>query len=58
MKLRVKQDYQELRRNSYPDIRDQLDALWKGGAEAEAMRQKVVAVKGKYKKPPSNGGQS
>lgn len=51
MKLKVKQNYAELRRKEYPDIRDQLDALWKGGAELEAMRQKIVGVKEKFKKP-------
>lgn len=55
MKLRVKQDYQALRRDAYPDIREQLDALWKGGKDAEEMRQKVQAVKARYPKPP--GGQ-
>jgi hypothetical protein len=35
----------------YPPIGDQLDALWKGGAEAEAMLAKVQAVKAKYPKP-------
>ena len=34
----------------YPSIGDQLDALWKGGAEAEAMLAKVQAVKQKYPK--------
>jgi hypothetical protein len=34
----------------YPPIGDQLDALWKGGAEAEAMLAKVQAVKDKYPK--------
>ena len=34
----------------YPPIGDQLDALWKGGAEAEAMLAKVQAVKNKYPK--------
>jgi len=34
----------------YPSIGDQLDALWKGGAEAEAMLAKVQAVKNKYPK--------
>ena len=34
----------------YPPIGDQLDALWKGGAEAEAMLAKVQAVKQKYPK--------
>ncbi len=51
MKLRVKQDYAELRRNEYPELRDQLDALWKGGVDLEAMRDKVLQVKQKYAKP-------
>lgn len=53
MKLRVKQDYQELRKAAYPDIRDQLDALWKGGKDAEDMRQRVQAVKTRFPKPPA-----
>lgn len=51
MKLRVKQDYAELRRSEYPELRDQLDALWKGGVDLEAMRYKVLQVKQKYAKP-------
>lgn len=38
------------RATEYPPIGDQLDALWKGGAEAEAMLAKVQAVKAKYPK--------
>ena len=38
------------RLKEYPSIGDQLDALWKGGAEAEAMLAKVQAVKQKYPK--------
>lgn len=38
------------RAQEYPAIGDQLDALWKGGAEAEAMLTKVQAVKAKYPK--------
>lgn len=52
MKHKVKQDYAELRRNEYPDLRDQLDALWKGGADLEAMREKILGVKTRYPKPP------
>lgn len=52
MKFKVKQDYAELRRKAYPSIQDQLDALWKGGKDAEDMRQKVQAVKDKFPKPP------
>lgn len=54
MKLKVKQDYAELRRNEYPDLRDQLDALWKGGQALEAMRERVLEVKRKY--PKQSGG--
>jgi len=43
-------EYQRQRLVEYPPIGDQLDALWKGGAEAEAMLAKVQAVKAKYPK--------
>jgi hypothetical protein len=59
VKFKVKQDYAELRRNDYPDIRDQLDALWKGGEALEAMRQQVLEVKARYpkqaRKPDAQG---
>jgi hypothetical protein len=42
--------YKYARAAEYPPIGDQLDALWKGGAEAEAMLSKVQAVKAKYPK--------
>jgi hypothetical protein len=42
--------YKAKRAAEYPPIGDQLDALWKGGAEAEAMLAKVQAVKAKYPK--------
>ena len=42
--------YKIARAREYPPIGDQLDALWKGGAEAEAMLAKVQAVKQKYPK--------
>ena len=38
------------RASEYPPIGDQLDALWKGGAEAEAMLAKIQAVKQKFPK--------
>jgi hypothetical protein len=43
--------YQAQRRPEYPSIEDQLDALWKGGQDAEDMKAKVQAVKTKYPKP-------
>lgn len=42
--------YAEKRRLEYPPIGDQLDALWKGGEEAEAMLAKIQAVKAKHPK--------
>lgn len=42
--------YAEKRRLEYPPIGDQLDALWKGGAEAQAMLEKIQAVKAKHPK--------
>jgi hypothetical protein len=43
--------YQRSRAREYPPIGDQLDALWKGGEDAEEMLAKVQAVKAKYPKP-------
>lgn len=54
MKLRVKQDYRELRKSEYPSIGDQLDALWKGGDALSEMQDKIAAVKAKYKKPETD----
>ena len=44
-------DYYAKRRAEYPTLGDQMDEQWKGGDAAEAMRQKVLAVKAKYPKP-------
>ncbi|MBS4052677.1 MAG: hypothetical protein KGZ69_15975 [Methylomonas sp.] len=51
-----KPGYQELRRQSYPSIGDQLDAIWKkiqstGDAGADQMFAEINAVKSKYPKP-------
>ena len=43
-------EYIEKRRQEYPPIGDQLDALWKGGSAAETMLSQVMAVKAKYPK--------
>ena len=43
--------YDELRRREYPPLQDQVDALWKGGTDAAAMKAKIDAVKAKYQKP-------
>jgi len=47
---------QQWRKHDYPDIGDQLDAIWKQltpapGSEAEAMKAKITAIKTKYPKP-------
>lgn len=54
VKFKLEQDYRELRRAEYPPIAEQLDALWKGGAEAEQMKAKVLAVKERF--PKSHDG--
>jgi len=46
-------DYYALRRNEYPSLGDQLDAVWKG-SDSQAfsdMQAKISAVKTKYPKP-------
>ena len=49
--VQITQDAIKLRRAEYPPIEDQLDALWKGGEDAQAMRSRVLAVKEKFPKP-------
>lgn len=46
-------DYYALRRNEYPSLGDQLDAIWKGvGSQAFTnMMNKIEEVKAKYPKP-------
>lgn len=46
-----RRSYAEHRAAEYPPVKEQLDAFWKGGAEAEAMRAKVMAVKAAHPKP-------
>lgn len=43
--------YKKKRQQEYPSIEDQLDALWKGGQEAQEMKARIEAVKAKYPKP-------
>lgn len=45
------QQYDRLRMAAYPDVRDGLDAMVKGGADWEAYRQKCLQVKEKFPKP-------
>ena len=42
--------YQRKRQPEYPDIGDQLDALYKAGAFPDDMAAKIKAVKDKYPK--------
>ena len=51
MRLKFTDDYAKRRKDKYPEIGDQLDAIWKGGDAAEIMRQKVLAVKEQFPKP-------
>lgn len=60
MKVSHQSDYRLKRQNEYPDIRDQLDALWsivmelsKGNipSEAQDVANAIAAVKLKYPKP-------
>jgi hypothetical protein len=48
--LAAASDYVSLRRGAYPSLVDQIDALWKGGAAADDMRDRVLGVKAKYPK--------
>lgn len=50
-RIRRHDDYYKLRRAEYPDIRDQLDALFKAGAFPPDMAEQIQAVKDKYPKP-------
>lgn len=43
--------YRDKRKSEYPDIGDQLDALWKGGDALIEMAAQIQAVKDKYPKP-------
>lgn len=47
----VAKEYQRQRAPEYPDIKDQLDAIWKGGDAYEEMLARVMEVKAKYPKP-------
>jgi hypothetical protein len=50
--------YADLRKQHYPSIEDQLDALWKGGAFQEEMRKEIFAVKAKFPKPKKDSDES
>ena len=50
MKVHNKSNYVERRVKEYPPLEEQMDALWKGGKEAEAMRNQIKGIKSKYPK--------
>ena len=43
--VEAEKPYDERRRRSYPPIGDQLDAIWKGGDDADEMKAIVNKVK-------------
>ena len=43
--------YSQKRRRAYPNIWDQLGALWKGGQEVIDMKAKIDKVRSDYPKP-------
>lgn len=43
--------YKDLRKNEYPSIGDQLDALFHAGVFPEEMASKIQEIKNKYPKP-------
>ena len=47
---RFNTDYVARRVAEYPQLSDQLDAIWKGGSDEEAMRQAILAIKQKHPK--------
>lgn len=44
------EDHRALRRAAYPDVRDQLDALFKAGVFPPEMAEQIAAVKARYPK--------
>ena len=46
-----KRTYADARKTEYPPLEDQLDAIWKGGADEAAMRQLILGIKDKHPKP-------
>lgn len=56
MKIRVKSKYAERRRLEYPNLAEQLDALWHGmdgdtSKRVEPFYSMIKSVKDKHKKP-------
>ena len=43
-------DWHSLREDAYPSLKDQLDAMWKGGEAAQEMATLVQSIKDRYPK--------
>lgn len=48
--LAAADDHASLRRPAYPPLAEQLDAIWKGGDQLDAMRARVLDVKARFPK--------
>ena len=46
-----RRNFRRIRQAAYPQIGEQLDAIWKGGEAYQEMLSKIQAVKDKYPKP-------
>jgi len=58
LKLKHVEDYRKLRRQEYPSVQEQLDALWhgmnvKGAKKIEPFYSMIKSVKDKYSKEVS-----
>jgi len=50
MKVKHKPDYRKRRREEYPLLSEQLDAIWKGGDAESQMRQRIMEIKRQFPK--------
>lgn len=49
-RLVLSSDWHTLREDAYPPLKDQLDAMWKGGEAAQEMAALVQSIKDRYPK--------
>lgn len=49
-RLVLSSDWFSLREDAYPPLKDQLDAMWKGGEAAQEMTALVQSIKDRYPK--------
>ena len=45
------EDFNEKREEEYPSIQEQLDAIWAGGLEEQAMKAIMDGIKNKFPDP-------